>query len=83
MTQLEKKLKEMGYKHIFSSYSIAVCETIKYYIKDTNQYIETCYGNINDYYVQTLNVKTQEDIDNIQIAFNNLKRDIEEIKNEL
>ena len=40
-------------------------------------------GDIQEWYIEnTLFFTSQEQIDTLQIAFNNLKRDIEEIKNE-
>lgn len=85
MTQLEKKLKEMGYRPDLNS------KVLPHYKKqcDYNKWVDGCMvlnvdrSKIINHYVSMLSgIHSQQDIDNIQIAFNNLERDIKEIKNE-
>lgn len=81
MTILEKKLKEMGYIELWGTPANI------YSKNDTNEYI---YQNIEldrkclfikDYYVSlNADINSQNFIDDIQIAFNNVRRDFEELK---
>ena len=79
MTKLEKKLVELGYRRHPYSYGLTYIKKVKEHIihlefftkslELDNAFIELC---------QT--IKTQEVLDNLQQAFNEMQRDLEELK---
>lgn len=77
MSRLEEKLIELGYKHYAG----------KMYIKFQHKYsnelvIEISQDKIINFYVYSYDsyIK-QEQIDNLQQAFNEMQKDLEELKN--
>lgn len=79
MTKLEQKLCELGYKKWLLGN-----DKIQYYHKLTNEVeieIHIKNNTILNYYVfQRRNIFKQEQIDNIQQAFNQLQDDLKELK---
>jgi hypothetical protein len=72
MTKLEQKLIELGYETNNSIY--------KYWFKG-QIVIQTFYGNVENYYIICPNnIHRQQDIDNLQQAFNQLQSDLKELK---
>lgn len=75
---MESKLKELGYSKL----------SPKHYIKQINGscsnhiIIDECGKAINSFLFRPFGFSTQKDIDALQIAFNNLQRDIKELENE-
>ena len=72
MTKLEQKLIELGYETNNSIY--------KYWFKG-QIVIQTFYGRLENYYIICPNnIHRQQDIDNLQQAFNQLQNDLKELK---
>ena len=71
MTKIEK-LKELGYGGNFSEFS-KNSDNDENIFQCISPYEETYYVEVGKF------IKTQEDIDNIQIAFNRVKSDFKEI----
>ena len=79
---LEEKLKKMGYCLYDSARSISIYKKKDCGFFEEPTTIVLCKGKIVHYYLQTnINIYNQQDIDYLQIAFNNLKRDVKEIGN--
>ncbi len=76
---MKEKLKALGYR-------IMTCENIMVGTKHLNDFyldITLTNGVITDYEVMgSAFVRTQSDIDNLQIAYNTLKSDLKELGNE-
>lgn len=73
MSRLEEKLIELGYEFYCPNYYM------KLYC-DQRIFIELRYNqNIQDYYVEAhyWNFKLKKQIDNLQLAFNELQKDLE------
>ena len=74
-----EKLKALGYR-------IMTCENIMVGTKHLNEFyldITLTNGVITDYEVMgSAFVRSQNDIDNLQIAYNTLKSDLKELGNE-
>ena len=76
MTKLEEKLIDLGYEY----------ESMTYYSKifgDHKIYIDLfCKRKIEDYFLQShiLNFRKQEQINNLQQAFNEMQKDLEVLK---
>lgn len=71
MTKIEEKLIELGYE--------TNCEVYKIWFKGNIQII-TFYGRIEDYVITPNTIHNQQDIDNLQQAFNTLQQDLEVLK---
>ena len=79
MTKLEEKLLELGYKYI---------ESINCFGKKYSRFISIFIelnkdkSKVNDYDTEytTYRFKKQEQIDNLQQAFNEMQKDLEELK---
>lgn len=78
-SNLVKKLKELGYKKLYSDY----LDNANYYIKNYENVEQVvCIDSnyevlIHNYFIQfNRNITSQEDLDNMQIAFNRLQSDI-------
>lgn len=78
-SNLVKKLKELGYKKLYSDY----LNNVNYYIKNYENVKQVVCIDCNyevlikNYYIEfDRNITYQEDLDNIQIAFNRIKSDI-------
>ena len=73
---MKDKLKALGYR-------IMICENIMVGTKHLNDFyldITLTNGVITDYEVMgSAFVRNQSDIDNLQIAYNTLKRDLKEL----
>ena len=69
---IEEKLELLGYKKYRNNYCKKYTDKvdIQFVVKD-NEYT---------YAVRTLLIETQQDIDDIQIAFNRLKRDLKTLE---
>lgn len=82
MTKLEEKLIQLGYKSYYTSLNL---EHQRYYKQFSNVIginITIKYGKItisNIEYVKHL-FYNQQDIDNLQLAYNQLQSDLEELK---
>ena len=76
---MKEKLKKLGYR-------VMICENIMVGTKRFNDFyldITLTNGIITDYEVMGSSfVRSQSDIDNIQIAYNMLKSDLKELENE-
>ena len=74
--ELKEKLKELGYR-------VMTCENIVVGCKHLNEFyldITLTNGVITDYEVMGSSfVRSQSDIDNLQIAYNTLKSDLKEL----
>ena len=74
MTKLEEKLLELGYKNRKRG---KYTKKIRYY----NLVIIIAFEEIVDFYVDiNITIDKQQDIDIIQQAFNQLQKDLEELK---
>lgn len=78
-SNLVKKLKELGYRKMYSDY----LNNANYYIKNYENVKQVVCIDCNyevlikNYYIEfDRNITYQEDLDNIQIAFNRIKSDI-------
>lgn len=78
-SNLVKKLKELGYHKMYSDY----LNNANYYIKNYENVKQVVCIDCNyevlikNYYIKfDRNITYQEDLDNIQIAFNRIKSDI-------
>ena len=78
-SNLVKKLKELGYHKMYSDY----VNNANYYIKNYENVKQVVCIDCNyevlikNYYIKfDRNITYQEDLDNIQIAFNRIKSDI-------
>lgn len=76
MSKLEEKLQELGYEYN---------KNFMYYRKEINDHIriniEVFKGQICDYRIlDTKVIKTQEHIDNLQQAFNEMQKDLAILK---
>ena len=78
-SNLVKKLKELGYKKLYSDY----LNNINYYIKNYENVEQVvCIDSnyevlIHSYFIKfDRNITSQKDLDNMQIAFNRLQSDI-------
>lgn len=79
MTKLEEKLVELGYEKTIGS-----GRWCKEYDGNKNIFINTdeYYKKIKDYYIHFYSfIECQQDLDNLQLAFNELQKDLEELKN--
>ena len=81
-SNLVKKLKELGYHKMYSDY----LNNANYYIKNYENVKQVVCIDCNyevlikNYYIKfDRNITYQEDLDNIQIAFNRIKSDIKVI----
>lgn len=75
MTKLEEKLVELGYENVYANV----------YLKRLNSIYSISfevYSNVYFYntYREIKTFKTQQDIDNLQLAFNVMQKDLEELK---
>ena len=72
-------LKSLGY-----DYDVTTNTCAKYINVKDPEYISTITVKIdlyfNDFYVRTALINRQKEIDDLQIAFNNVKRDFEEVQ---
>ena len=77
MTKLEEKLAELGYKPYYRCYEKIVGK-ISIFVEPFND----PFTKIHKMYVYNDNnyIKKQEHIDNLQLAFNELQKDLEELK---
>lgn len=79
MSRLEEKLKELGYKYV---------ESINCFGKKHSRFISIFIelnkdkSKVNDYDVEytTYRFKKQQQIDNLQQAFNEMQKDLEVLK---
>lgn len=78
-SNLVKKLKELGYKKLYSDY----LNNANYYIKNYENVKQVVCIDCNyevlihNYYIEfNKNITSQKDLDNIQIAFNRLQSDV-------
>lgn len=78
-SNLVKKLKELGYKKLYSDY----LNNANYYIKNYENVKQVVCIDCNyevlihNYYVEfNRNITSQKDLDNIQIAFNRIQSDM-------
>ena len=73
---MKEKLKALGYR-------VSICENIMVATKHFNEFyldITLTNGIITDYEVMGSSfVRSQSDIDNLQIAYNTLKSDLKEL----
>ena len=76
---LVKKLKELGYRKMYSDY----LNNVNYYIKNYENVKQVVCIDCNyevlirSYYVEfNRNITSQKDLDNIQIAFNRIQSDV-------
>ena len=77
MTKLEQKLLELGYEYINNS------RWVKDYDGNKNIFINTNenHNKIKDYYIHFYSfVECQQDINDLQQAFNQLQNDLKELK---
>ena len=77
-----KYLESIGYK-LLVTYSDKSTLWVKYYDyeKYRRGYEQRIYLNLlGEYQISCRNIETQKDIDTLQIAFNNVKRDFEEMQ---
>ena len=83
MTKLEQKLIELGYEkeityvssNVFSKYIVTLTMTYCISIElDIQGKVETGYVDSNHYF------KTQQEINDLQQAFNEMQEDLEELK---
>lgn len=78
MTKLEQKLVELGYEesvlveHSFKR-KLFIDSMIIFVLNDNETRIEECK-------IMAISIKTQQDIDNLQQAFNEMQKDLEELK---
>ena len=77
MTKLEQKLQELGYKPYYRCYEKIVGK-ISIFVEPFNE----PFTKIHKIYVYNENnyIKRQEQIDNLQLAFNELQKDLEILK---
>lgn len=78
MTKLEKKLEELGYERTFGS-----SRWCKEYDGNKTIFINTdeYHKKIEDYYIHFYSfIECQNDLDNLQQAFNVMKKDLELLK---
>ena len=78
MTKLEQKLIELGYENIYAN-----SRWCKEYDGNKNIFITTdeYHKKIKDYYIHFYsNIECQEDIDNLQQAFNEMQNDLKELE---
>lgn len=78
-SNLVKKLKELGYKKLYSDY----LNNINYYIKNYENVKQVVCIDCNyevlilNYFIKfDRNIISQKDLDNIQIAFNRIQSDM-------
>lgn len=78
-SNLVKKLKELGYKKLYSDY----LNNTNYYIKNYENVKQVVCIDCNyevlilNYYIEfNRNITSQKDLDNIQISFNRIQSDI-------
>lgn len=78
-SNLVKKLKELGYKKLYSDY----LNNANYYIKNYENVKQVVCIDCNyevlihNYYIEfNRNITSQKDLDNIQIAFNRIQSDM-------
>ena len=78
-SNLVKKLKELGYRKMYSDY----LNNANYYIKNYENVEQVVCIDCNyevlihNYYIEfNKNITSQKDLDNMQIAFNRLQSDI-------
>ena len=78
-SNLVKKLKELGYRKMYSDY----LNNVNYYIKNYENVKQVVCIDCNyevlirSYYVEfNRNITSQKDLDNIQIAFNRIQSDV-------
>lgn len=78
MTKLEEKLIELGYKLIFSNVRwFKDCDSSNSIFIIT----DNCHENIKEYHIYVYDlIETQQDIDNIQQAYNEMQKDLEVLK---
>ena len=81
MTKLEEKLFELELKEKLIELGYETdCDFCEIWLKGNIQII-TFYGRIKNYCIITSNnIHRQQDIDNIQQAFNQLQKDLEVLK---
>ena len=86
MTKLERKLVSLGYEESLPLFNDDNCVCIAYTKREygNTEYILLNHKNkrLNSYHVIDRTIKSQKNIDDLQIAFNNVRRDFEELKNE-
>ena len=77
MTKLEQKLSELGYKPYYCCYEKIVGK-ISIFVEPFNE----PFTKIHKMYVYNENnyIKRQEQIDDLQQAFNEMQKDLEELK---
>ena len=80
MSKLEEKLKELGLKEKLIELGYETdCDFYEIWLKGNIQII-TFYGRIKNYCVITSNnIHRQQDIDDLQQAFNTLQQDFKEL----
>lgn len=86
MTELEKKLKKLGYNQAYIDIPCSRYKNVSSYNSRILSYIDLneSQNKIDGYYVDICDgITSQQDIDYIQIAFNNLERDIKELGGEI
>ena len=79
MTKLEEKLIQLGYENIKNN------RWVKEYDGNKNIFINTNenHNEIKEYYIHFYSfLECQQDIDNLQQAFNQLQKDLEVLKDE-
>ena len=74
MTKLEEKLKELGYENYIYYWQKPKWVNNTFIVVRIN---EDLTGSLGDCII-----KSQQDIDNLQQAFNEMQKDLEELKNE-
>ena len=75
MTKLEQKLKELGYE--YECLNIYYKEFNKTLVLTIDLYPNLIYGRVHCCFAEFHN---QQDIDNLQLAFNEMQRDLEVLK---
>ena len=79
MTKLEEKLIELGYKRsefmIHSFKKIFIDNVIMFILNEAE-------NNIKERRVMAISIKSQQDINDLQQAFNQLQKDLDVLKND-
>ena len=78
MTKLEEKLIELGYELNGEYYNYNV---YRKRISANDLFVEVFHNLSLDYCIDVGYVYSQQDIDNLQKAFNEMQKDLEELKN--
>ena len=80
MTKLEQKLIELGYKPFYQSvYYDSFQKRLE--VGNCNIIFDIKSQKITTSYFAPMSIYTQQDLDNLQQAFNEMQRDLEVLKN--